>query len=114
MESDDGHLSIVRRCAGRFDIEVDGTGPAGVIEPPMLTALEARGDQVEMARIKLRLCEGEVVIVPGLPGRREAGDTGLLQEALPIEQALLPQSAFCGRPDALKEDKRGGQHLRGL
>jgi hypothetical protein len=53
----------------------------------------------------------KLFIVPGLALRGEADDGRSLQEASPIEQALLPPTPFRDWSDAREKDEAGSQHL---
>jgi len=112
METDDRHgvRPIAERQPGRFDVKAKDAGSAGIVESPMLTPRESRGQRAQIARFVFRLREGEFAIVQGFSVGRESGNAGLLQETLPVEQSLLPQPALCRGPDTLQERERGGQH----
>lgn len=61
------------------------------------------------------LCErlriSKLFIVPVFAVHGEASYGRSIQEALPIEQALLPPAPFRDWSDAREEDEAGGQHL---
>ena len=64
---------------------------------------------VSLLRQRLRL--SKLFIVPDLAVLGEASYGRSVQEASPIEQALLPPAAFRRWPNAREEDEAGGQHL---
>ena len=58
-----------------------------------------------------RLRLSKLFIVPGLALLGEAGYGRSIQEASPIEEALLPPTPFRNWSDTREKDEAGGQHL---
>lgn len=110
VKADDRDVSVLRRRPSCFNIEINPAAPAGVEESPMLAAGKSGGEPVELSFVQMGLRQRKVTIIPCLSASREALDLGFCQKVLPLNDAVLPESPFCGGPDSLKEEECGGHH----
>ena len=63
-------------------------------EAPVLSTLQAGAEEVRVAVFQTRLGGGEFAVIPLFSGRGDAGQGRRSEEHGPIENALLPETAF--------------------
>ena len=71
----------------------------------MLTTLQAGTEEMRVSFFQARLGDGEFVVIPLFSGRGDAGEGWGSEERAPIQNALLPETAFRTLADAFEENE---------
>ena len=94
----------------RFGIERERTMAKSFEQAPIVAALESRLEEICLPCRKLRLCGGEVSIIPAFSRRGYAGARRAFEKRRPIGSGVLPESPLRGRSDSDEEHEGRGQH----
>ena len=74
-------------------------------EAPMLPALQAGAEEVCIAFFQARLSGGKIPVIPLFSGRGDAGQGRRSEERGPIQNTLLPETAFGTLADTFEKNE---------
>ncbi len=74
-------------------------------EAPVLPTLQAGAEEVRVAFFQARLGDGEFAVIPFFSCRGDAGQGRRSKECGPIENAVLPKTAFGTLADTFEKNE---------